>query len=96
MNFPEDRRYIARDPKTGLVHQCMAYDEEAYGAALTIHATWCFIEVDRLWVPCDDAPLSCLSCLSETPDVHRIFTKPGIATFNTKALSKINFPFDDA
>lgn len=91
MNFPEDRRYTARDPETGLVHQAMAYDEEAYGAALTIHATWCAIEVDRAWVQCDGEPLSCFSCLSETAVGLRIFTKPGIAIINTKALSKINF-----
>lgn len=91
MNFPEGVRYPARDPKTGLVHQCMAYDEEAYGAALTMHATWCAIEVSRDWVLVDDEPLSCLCCLSETAVGFRTIEKPGIAIVNTRALSKINF-----
>lgn len=92
--LPDDRRYNVRDPKTGLVHQAMAFDEEAYGAALTMHATWCSIEVSRDWALADDEPLSCFSCLSEAATTFRTYMKPGIGIINTASLSKLKFPDD--
>ena len=90
--LPEPRRYIVRDVRTGLVHQAMAYDEEAYGAAITTDATWCSLSLDREWEIDVDAPLSCLSCLSEAVTGFRTVLLPGVAVVNSTVVTRIKLP----
>lgn len=67
--FPNVGRYMALDPKTNLVHICMAYIQPS---SLLIHATWCNVELDANWervlLPRN---LTCLECIAEVPFVAR-------------------------
>ena len=73
------------------MHQALYCDEGSGYGVTYAHLTWCDVPVGRDWVLADEEPMSCLWCLNEVAPTLRVYTKPGVAIINTRALSKINF-----
>jgi hypothetical protein len=63
--IPGNDPHLVRDPLTGLVHQAQFYEDvNGRYSPITVHGTWCDIEVGLGWVILKgDEHITCLSCI---------------------------------